>query len=55
MADGFDILAFNRLKRAIAYQSYRTLQLSEDKRTYIHPTADEFRALVRQITVAGGL
>jgi Asp-tRNA(Asn)/Glu-tRNA(Gln) amidotransferase A subunit family amidase len=55
MADGFDIQAFNRLKRAIAYQSYRSLQLSEDRRTYIHPTADEFRALVRQITAAGGL
>jgi len=52
VAEEFDIQAFNRLKKEIAYQSYRSLQLDEDRRTYIHPTADEFRTLVRQITGA---
>jgi amidase len=52
MAEDVDIQTFNRLKKEIAYQSYRSLQLDKDKRTYIHPTADEFRTLVRQITGA---
>jgi hypothetical protein len=50
MAGDFDIQAFNRLKREIAHESYGSLQLADDRRTYIHPTADEFRTLVRQIT-----
>ena len=52
MAEDFDIDAFNQLKRTIAHQSYRSLQLGEERWVYIHPTADEFRALVREITGA---
>jgi amidase len=48
----FDIEAFNALKRTIAHQSYRILELGEERRAYTHPTADEFRALVREITGA---
>ena len=50
LAEDFDIDAFNRLKRTIAYQSYRRLEMGEERRAYIHPTAEEFRALVREVT-----
>jgi Asp-tRNA(Asn)/Glu-tRNA(Gln) amidotransferase A subunit family amidase len=46
----FDIERFNRFKKEIAHRSSRSLQLDADGREYVHPTADEFRALVSEIT-----
>ena len=47
-----DIEQFNRFKKDLAHRSSRSLQLDADGREYVHPTADEFRALVREVTSA---
>jgi amidase len=41
-----DITHFNRLKHEIARRCSGRLQLDDDGRRYIHPTQDEFKALV---------
>ncbi len=44
---------FNALKKTIAHRCYCTLQLDREGRSYAHPTAEEFRLLVRDITTRG--
>lgn len=44
------IRAFNQLKKQIAYRCFSRLQLDPLGRVYVHPTAEEFRWLVRKIT-----
>jgi amidase len=52
-APDFEIPTFNNLKKAIAHRAAASLQLDARGHVYAHPTADEFRQLVREIAGCG--
>lgn len=49
----FDIHAFNQLKKTIAHRGAPALRLDAGGHVYAHPTAEEFRGLLRDITGSG--